>query len=284
LEQRDFDEATEHFEQSSQLCETLNDLAGIAQNQCDLARIAVEQANYDAAKRYLLTSRSIRESLMDKTGVAEVLHVEARMYHFRGKHAETIELGEQALAILESSDKEEKAIRTLSLLASAYIMQKDFEMAEFYARYALQLSEKFQDKGDKGVILSVLSYIAHRQNNLEKALKYGEESLHLLQTIGDLGSQAMTYYTLGRIYQAKKQYNLALEVGFRSLDLCQQSDFELQKGWTLTHIARCYEGLGHTAQAQEHLREAWSLAQSLQNSELINNIILYQTNLDLPQD
>lgn len=272
LEQRDFEAAEQHLIQSTQLYESLNDTAVVAQNQCDLARIAIEQSNYTLARQYLQTSQATREMLNDWAGLAETLHVEARMHYFRGQHDETVHLGEQALNILASHKKEEKGVRTLSLLASAFIMQQQFDTAKSYAQQALELSEKLQDKGDKGVILGVLSYIAYKQNDLDTAQAYGEQSLSLLQNIGDLGSQALTYYQLGKIYLAKKEPQLGLEVGLRSLVLCRQSQFSLQQGWTLTHLAECYDELGEAAQAEAHWQEVRELAQRLQNPSLLDYV------------
>ncbi|GIK56332.1 MAG: regulatory protein AfsR [Chloroflexota bacterium] len=272
LEQRDFEEASDHLSQSSNLCAAGQDLAGLAQNQCDLARIAVEQSNYDLAKQWLHASRALYQSLGDLPGVAETLHVEARMNYFRGKHEETIRLGKEALAILANTAVADKALRTLSLLASAFIMQKDFISAKSYAQHALELSEKVQDKGDQAVVLGVLSYIAHQLNDLDTAQTYGEKSLELLQNMGDLGSQAMILYQLGRIYLLKEQYELALQVGLKSLELCRKSQFNLQLGWTLTHIAACFERLGQMSQAREKWQEAWKVAQSLQHPALMQKV------------
>ena len=272
LEQRDFEPARQYLTQSTQVYKMQDDSTAVAQNQCDLARIAVEQSNYDLAEQLLQKSKSVHKQINDQIGLAESLHVEARMHYFQGNHAETVRLGEQALALFNSNSKEEKTIRTLSLLASAFIMQKDFVTAESHAQNALQFAKKVQDKGDQGVILSVLSYVAQKQGDLDVAQRHGEQSLGLLQAVGDLGSQAMIYFTLGRIYQAKEQHQLALEVGLKSLNLCQQSQFRLQMGWTLTHIAECYECLGQLPQAHEVWKEAWALAQSLQNPALLDYV------------
>lgn len=272
LEQRNVQEAQEHLNESNKFFSKLQDQGGIAQNECDLAGIAIEMSNYDLAKKRLSTSRSLRKNLNDMPGIAEAYHVEARMNYFQGNHDETIRLGNEALEILENAGLEEKTIRTLSLLASAFIMQDDYESGEIYAQKALGLAHKFQAKGDIGVILNVLSYNAFMQRNLDKAQKYGEQGLELLQTVGDLGSQAMILYHLGLINREKKQHDLALQYGLKSLALCQQSQFNLQTGWTLTLIAKSYESLADPAKADKSWKEAQALAQSIQHPGLLNYI------------
>ena len=187
-------------------------------------------------------------------------------------YAEASRLISVLVTLLTDNQMEEKAVRTLSLLASAYIMQRQFEVANRYAQQALHLSEQRQDKGDTGVILSVLSYIAHMQDDLETAQTYAEQSLSLLQTIGDLGSQAMTFYKLGGIYLAKNQPALALEASEKSLALCQQSQFYLQQGWTLIQLAKCCQAMEKQNAAQQYWRDAWKMAQSLQNKALLDAV------------
>lgn len=272
LEQRNVQEAKEHLINSNEYFKSLNAQDGLARNECDLAQIAIEQSNYGLAEKHIQTSRALWETLHNLPGIAETLHVEARMSYFQGSHENTILLGKQALEVLENIGAEDKAIRTLSLIASAFIMQDDPVPAEAYAKQALQLSDKYQAKGDKAVILFVLSSIAHYQHDLTKAQAYGEQSLNLLETIGDLGSQAMILHQLGRIYFKKKDYDLALQAGLKSLNLCQQSQFKLQMGWTLTHIAECYEQFDQITKARESWQEAWELAQTLQHPGLLDYV------------
>ncbi|WP_420628410.1 BTAD domain-containing putative transcriptional regulator [Candidatus Leptofilum sp.] len=272
LEQRDFHEATQHLLESNQLSEKTNNLASIAQNHCDLARIAIEQSDYDRAKKHILSSRSLRETLEDTEGMADVLHVEARMHYFRGDYEETIRLGTRGLSILEANGKIEKAIRTLSLLATTFTVKNDLNLAESYARQALQLSERFQDKGDRAVIFSVLGNIARLQERLDIAQQYTETSLRLLETVGDLGSQAMVLYQLGRIHLKKDQVELALQKGLRSMELCQLAQFRLQLAWTFTHLAECFEHMNQFSLAQEKWQAARELAQSLKHPVLTNYI------------
>ncbi len=275
LEQRDFNEATEYFLQSNQLYEEANDLASLAQNHCDLARIAIEQSDYERAKEHIISSRSLRESLDDTVGMADVLHVEARMHYFRGNYEETIRLGTQSLSILEEHGKQEKAIRTLSLLATTYTVIKDLDLAESYAKQALQLSEHVGDKGDQAVIFSALGNIARLQQQLEIAQQFTEKSLRLLENVGDLGSQAMVLYQLGRIHLKQEQFELALQKGLRSMELCNLAQFSLQLGWTLTHLAECFERMNQFSLAQEKWQEARELAQSLKHPVLTNYIRKY---------
>lgn len=98
--------------------------------------------------------------------------------------------------------------------------------------------------------------ISRRQQQFDDALVYGTRSLELLRTIGDLGSQAMVLYHLGRIHKSQSEYDLALSNGLKSLKLCQLSKFDLQMGWTLTHIAECYERLNQSSQAERIWLEA----------------------------
>lgn len=272
LEQRDFDAAEQDLSQSTKFYEMLDDTAVIAQNQCDLARIAVEQSDYDLAEQKILTSRSLWEILGDTKGIAETLHVEARMRFFRGDHEATIRLGNQALTIFANDDSKEKTIRTLSLLASAFVVNDDLEMADSHAQKALHLAERAQDKGDQAVLLSVLCDIARLKQHFDASQAYGEKSLELLQNIGDLGSQAMVLYQLGRIHKLKNQFDLALSKGLESLKLCQESQFKLQMAWTLTHIAECFESMGQATFAKEKWQEAKELAQTLKHPALINYI------------
>ncbi|MCB8948224.1 MAG: hypothetical protein H6653_09425 [Ardenticatenaceae bacterium] len=272
LEQRDFDQATKYLFQSSQLCEDSGNSELIAKNQSDLARISVELSDYELAKQRLSFSRSLWQSLGNLEGVAETLHVEARMHYFRGNYMETKELGIQVLEILRNRGQDNKTIRTLSLLASACIMQNDLSSAKSYAQYAFNLSEKTQDKGDQAILLTVLCDISRRQQQFDDALVYGTRSLELLRTIGDLGSQAMVLYHLGRIHKSQSEYDLALSNGLKSLKLCQLSKFDLQMGWTLTHIAECYERLNQSSQAERIWLEAKALAKSLQNPALIKKV------------
>ncbi|MCA9920828.1 MAG: tetratricopeptide repeat protein [Anaerolineales bacterium] len=269
LEQRDYDNAEKHFQNSLELFEQIGDQSGVAWNQTELARIDLERSQFEQAQRHIKKSREIWKQLKNVEGTAEAIYVEARIYYFLGDYNKAKLLAEQASRLQEESNDLDGLIPTLNLLATTALEQGELHVAEEFAQHALNLSTKAQNKNEEAMILDVLANVYRRKNELDNAKNYAEKSLELLATIGDLGSQAMAYYQLSLISKSQGQLNAALELGLKSLELSRISEYSLLTVYVLNHLGDYLLQLNNLSEARERWQEALKIGKSINNSTAI---------------
>lgn len=270
IEQKNYSAAHTILLQSQQCYQTTADARGLASVSATLARLALEQGDFERTRHHLATSRHWREALQDLPGMAEVSHIEARMNFFQGDFATAAQLGEQALALWESAaDNPRGMIRTLNLLAVAAIEQKQPDGAAQYGQRSLSLAEQLQDKGEQAMAFDVLAHVHRLRGEFGQAQAAVEKSLALLETIGDLGSQANALFQLGRLHYHNGQYETALQVGQQSLQLCRTLNYRLLEVYILNCLGDSYYKLGQAAVARQTWSDALIIAQALNHPRAI---------------
>jgi DNA-binding SARP family transcriptional activator/tetratricopeptide (TPR) repeat protein len=269
IEQADHAAAHDKFTQSQRLCQEIGDIAGLANTETSLGRLALERGEVDEAKTHLAHSRHLYESLNDNRGLAKLSHTEARLHYFMGDYTQAATLAEQAIVHWEQLADERNAAITLDLLAATALEQRLPDLAEQYARRSLVLAERLQAKGEQAVALGTLAHIHRMRRDFDQAQAAAERGLALLETIGDLSAQANALYLLSRIYLESGQYESAIQFGQKSLHLCQTVQYRLLEVYVLNCLGDVYRQLKQADQAHSLWLNALDIAKALQNPTAI---------------
>ena len=208
----------------------------------------------------MLESKTIKQTLDDKLGLAAIYYRQGRLAS-RSKQFDKAEtLLENALSIQTQLDDQVGLVRTLRLLTRVSILRKDLVSAARYCLDALKIAESIDDKNEQAYTLYTLSIIYYRQDKLEDAQDINGRCAALFNHIGNQKMQALTLLSLSGIQE--KLGNLD-----ESLNTCKQSeallralkdDFNLV--FVLEHYCKVYIRKNLYDKALFYGREALAIA------------------------
>ncbi|MAT99882.1 MAG: hypothetical protein CL608_22300 [Anaerolineaceae bacterium] len=275
LEQSHYEEAISLFNQCLAEYQRIEDLAGMAKVQANLARIALNQARYNDAAELFAFSKLIKEEIKDQTGIAEIMKGEARLAYRLGDYAKAYEVGCNALSIYETVDDKLGIIQTLGLLVNSLIElhrrgDDRLALARSYSIRALSLAEMVQDQGELAVARYGLSRVLTLSGQYAAAEEEANQSLLLLEKMGDRRTQAAVLMHLSESYFYQKNYHAALKTAYTANPIVSElnaKDLEAVNWWNIGHF--------HNALAEhDQAKAAWSC--SLQVAQEINDQALLQ--------
>ena len=277
VEQSQYGEARQLLQTSLQQFLALDENAGAAKVHQELARIEMDQANFERAEHHLNASKALRETTDEVAGLAEIIEGQARLHYKTGEYASAYQIGLQALSLYEQEAFQPGVAKTLRLLANSIIeLHKHgngrLDQAKSFGQRAIHLAESLQDRGELAVALYVFSRVLMLEKDLQRAIQSGQESLSLLERIGDLRSQAIVLTHLGEVYFGLANIEAALEVTERSLTLCKLIGAELETAVAYSNIGVFHQGLGQVIEAKESWQQALPIALAIGHSSLVERI------------
>ncbi len=167
---------------------------------------------------------------------------DARQYH------------QEALFIFEGLNDRRGMAETLDLLGSACYMSDDLCVGTTYTRRAVKL---FQELGNRQGLASALAMLA-----LDGLSGEAEMALRIAHEIGWRSGEAFALIRLGFCLGEQGEYARAFELLQAGLELAQA--IEHQQGVTAAHfyLGELYRDLLWFSAAEQHLRQAVTLAQA----------------------
>jgi len=188
----------------------------------------------------------------------------ALIHHLRGNTAETLELGQECLALSEELNQFQSTWRIASILGAEHGRLGEYKQALDYYSWALDIST---NAGDEKGISSLLNNICvlHLQYGDRSA---AEEFLELSEAssarLGDPRTKATVLITRGNLHLSLGNVAEALACHFESLGLEQSAGNE--KGLATAHhsIGLVYLSTGEFELALEHLLHALEIEERLQ--------------------
>lgn len=272
LEQNEYAESQAHLQSCLAIYEEQGDSAGIADVLYELARIALDQSHYQQAEQLLHRCLQIRHQLGDQSGYAAILHRQARLAYNRGHYQQAEQLCRQAIPLQQHDPNPKSYLRTLRTLIQATFSQRKFDDAYQLGQQALQLAEQLNDEGESASVLLSLVRVHLQQKNYSLAQDYAQKSLTLFQQMGDQQSLAVTLYELSLIYEQTRDYPNALKTCLQSIQIFRRFQKPYNIANNLIHLGDLHQQMRQFEFAQQKWQEAFSIAQELNHTFLIQQI------------
>ncbi|GAA4046654.1 hypothetical protein GCM10022409_35890 [Hymenobacter glaciei] len=142
-----------------------------------------------------------------------------------GKYEESIQEGQQALALLQGTTEYRTQARTLHGLGSTYAMSGDLASAERYFKQSLAVAQKHQISASEAQAHAGLANIAGTKDDYAGARQHNDRALAIYQQLGAearynhvLMNQALNYFRLGLNQKAEKAFRRVLVYGQKKND------------------------------------------------------------------
>ena len=273
VEQNSYEEAQELLSASLILAYDLEEGAGIADAQYQLARLATEQCRYEEAERALTECEEIRHHLADPLKLAELYFGRAWLCFDHGPdYAAAETFAKQALRIQEAAGTKEQRAQTLYLLAQIATEQKQFDRALAYAEKSRMLCELCHSKGDLAAVLYVLVIIHRSLKNHAAAQEYAQQSLELLQHLGIQRIEGMVLRQLSLIYKELQGFEQALTLAEKSYQIFHTLADNLGIAYALRNIGDLYALQNNRTLAKRTWLEVKAIADELQHQYLLESV------------
>ncbi len=260
VEQNDYTEANDHFNNSLTYSIALDEKARIADVYFYQARIELVHAHYDQAEHLLNACYQLRADIEDEVGLSAILHMQGFIHYRRGNLDEAQELCERARAVQERTNSQTWAVPILRLLADIAMAQQQYAIAESYCDEALNLQQTMVNQSETVALYYNRTVVARLQNDLEAAYTYAESTLQLAQQMGNREHEAYALYELSSLLFKRQAYTDALPTGLQCIAQLRKIEDDFNLVYALDHVSQIYQETEQTDRAQLLLHEAIELA------------------------
>lgn len=235
--------------------------AGKAQYQ--LARLALEQGNYEETDQRLTNCYSIYERLNHALGMAQAMHLRAFLLCRVSQYEQSEQLCKTALEIHERHADINGKLEVLRLLTDNALMQHHHDRAGQYAQTALHLAQEHRIDAELAETYVNLAVLGRRTNNLSLAITNAEKAAELFLRMGKQASLANAIYEKSKSLKLLGEYQAAIESAKRSLVIVKQVQDYYNCVFCLNHLGILYQDIGDLPVARQCWSEALELAQRL---------------------
>jgi tetratricopeptide (TPR) repeat protein len=223
LEQRQWAQANEYFQQALAIFIEFNDREGQASTYHNLGLVALEQRQWAQAHKYYQQALAIFVEFDDR-------YEQARTYYHLGfsaqeqrQWAQANKYHRQALAIYVEFDDRHSQALTLQALGAIAQEQRHCEQANAYYQQALAIFIEFNDRHNQAHTYHNLGTVAQEQRQWAQANAYYQQALAIFIEFNDGHNQAHAYHNLGIVAQEQRLWAQAGEYFLKDLEISVES-------------------------------------------------------------
>lgn len=303
VDQKQYDEALEHFQQARASMQALGDVAGevavldnigswhAIQEQYDDALLVLQDALTLAADnplaqapvhqnigqvhfaqgRYSEALDSFQQALVQMTtaghllGEAEARAKVADVYIMQGRYEQARDELEQSLLIMRQKDLLSGQALMLNSIGATYQAQGRFQDALDAYQQALEILRILKDKKHEIGALNNIGVVQIEQGAYKDALFTLELALELEDEVKDRDTRAVTLNTVGTVYRQQGRYGEALRSFEQAKAIMEEIGSQASKGQVLNNIGSVYHATGRYDEALEQFNEALALQREVGN-------------------
>ncbi len=220
----EFNPQLEIFQNCLNLCKTLEDREGIAENFLNIARVYQRKEESETASKYVKKSLQLINELPKTNRVARLLYNIGVFYlNERYESSAALDAYQRSLSIWEELDNKDEIHLCLHILGDMYQYSKgDLNRALDYYEKSIAMFEEDDEKIVHCWNLLDVGNLYHLKGNLDLALSYFQEALPLLEEIGNDFYFCQTFLHIGRVYRSKGDNSTALDYYKRCLKLLEE--------------------------------------------------------------
>ena len=169
--------------------------------------------------------------------------------------AKAIAFGTEALELLRSIPDEGRELEIQNSLASAHILQREWQAALRHGLRAEGLARGMDDEPALALALRIVGEAYRVLNDYERSFDYFAEAIRLYEDLGDSAGLGRTLYLAGISYRLISDYSKALEYQFRAHQASEQAGSRSGMAAALNDIAITYGELGQNSKALEFYQQ-----------------------------
>lgn len=257
--------ALEYYAAATEVYRAIGDQAEIARTYANLGKTYREIGDTQKALDLLtLASTQFREQ-KDDEWLAGSLNNLGSLYITLHEYQLSIDCLQESAALYRKINKSRGLGTALGNLGHVYTMLGESDRAMGLYKEALDIWIKANNPAGTAVTLNRIASVLDKRADTEKALELLDRALKLY-TINHLpGQKAVTNLQLGEIYERRGDGERARDCYQTTLDIARTISEPTLEASALAGLARLDRDAGHLALAEEQLRAAIAIAESLRS-------------------
>ncbi len=212
--------------------------------------------NYRDALKYLYKS----EEQSIETEHFQNLHMVygsfGSLYNRLKLPAKALEYTLRSLSIAERLDDEFMKQYSIMSVGACYYQLKEYEKAEKYLNYSIQLNKNNFAEANA---LHFLSIIKFKRNDLEGAVQLAKKQIEISRDFNYFEYEALGYRLLGDVMFSKNRFKAAIENYEKGITLLEKAGEKLIYFTVCKKIIDAYDRLGETVKSNELYKKLYEL-------------------------
>jgi CHAT domain-containing protein/Tfp pilus assembly protein PilF len=247
--------------------------------------VLIRKAEYDRVQALCDFIVRISEKLNYKEGMATGKYLNGEMAANKGDFKQALELFEDSLKLIETSDDKSLIATLLNGIGSVNFSLGNYEQSLEYHHRSLKIREELGDKAGIARSLGNIGLVHNYRGEHAEALDYYQRSLKIREELDDKPGISKSLNNIGILYFFQGNTTQALDSFLKALKLQEALGEKLEIARSLGNIGNIYGMQGNYAQAldyyvkslkmHEEIGEKFGMARSLGN---IGNIHNFQGN------
>jgi tetratricopeptide (TPR) repeat protein len=264
---------------SLHLKEKLDDQYGIATSYNNLGLVYYRMYDWDRAAECHQKSFAIRERIGDISGLARSYNNLALIYRHLYDWDKAIDYHTKCLQTMERIGSSLELAVSHTNLGLIHKARSEWDQAVWSYNRAIQISSSI---GARNVLLDAyvrISELYLALGSMESAGQYCQQALNLASELGGRLEQGRGMNIQGRIYQMRRQWDRAQELLTQAREIFSELDIRAGEAFILKNLADLHRARGEIRQASLLADRALSLAQRVEEQQLVAEIILLKGEL-----
>jgi tetratricopeptide (TPR) repeat protein len=269
--QDNWDEATEYYTKSINLCFAANNMSEAANIYNNLGYNAAEQGLFEQAKEYHIKALEIAKGCDDLI-VADAHNSLAIVDSIQGNWDVSIDNFEASINSYEKSGYERGMAQTYHNLAMAYVDCEDFEAAGECYDECTQIAEQYGDMNLLSAIYINRAEFFLNISSIDMAKIYCQKGLEIFRQENDKIGIAEAYKLYGRIYKHNKDWDSSSQFFADSIQLYESCQNPLGMAEANYEFALMHADKQDKEQTKECLLRSKELFTQLGATDALSNI------------
>jgi len=261
------------------LKEKLGDQYGIATSYNNLGLVYYRMYDWDRAAECHQKSFAIRERIGDISGLARSYNNLALIYRHLYDWDKAVDYHTKCLQTMERIGSSFELAVSHTNLGLIHKARSEWDQAIWSYHRAIQISSSI---GAKNVLLDAFIRISELYlalGSMESASQYCQQALDLAAELGGRLEQGRGMNIQGRIYQMRRQWDRAQELLTQAKEIFSDLDIRAGEAFILKNLADLHRARGEIRQSSLLADRALSLAQRVEEQQLVAEIILLKGEL-----
>jgi len=210
----------------------------------NVGRIHFHLAQFDKALHCATQVLAIRKELEDRPGQGEALIMIGAAYQRISDYDQAKTYYEQSLAMLREFGNRRNEGSVLLNLGQVHERLSDYGLAMQCYNQVLSISREISNRHLEAAAFSSMGRLCRELSYYDRALEYYEQSLEICVELGDRNAEAGDLINIGLVYEDLAEYDLSLQYSQRGYEISVEIGNPLWEsnalglsGWAQVHLS-----------------------------------------------